>query len=277
MGYDTAMSTWIGDHVPYARRGQIIGLSELSWAVALLVGIPLVGALIDAVGWRAPFVVVGVVCVAVGLLLPARIEADPPRPPGPHARLRLLPGAVALYVVMGLLSFSMQLVIVVHGFWLEDEFGLTVAAIGISSILLGAGELAGSGATVSLTDRLGKRRSVLVGSVALVPPLALFGITDGRVAVALALLTLAVLAFEFAFVSALPLVTELDPEARGSAVGVALAVVTVTRALGTVAATTLYSAQGMGAVGGAAAAGIAIAAVVVATAVQEPEPTTVTV
>jgi predicted MFS family arabinose efflux permease len=270
--YDTAMSTWIGDHVPFAQRGRIIGLSELSWAASLLVGIPLVGWSIDAIGWRAPFVWVGAACAVVALVLPRVLPEDRRPSAGPRPRLRIVPGSLGLYAAVGLLSWSIQLVIVVHGVWLERELGLTVATIGLASILLGLAELAGSGGTVTFTDRIGKRRAVLVGTMAMVPPLALLGTVDGRVALGLGLLALSVLAFEFAFVSALPLVTEIDPEARGGAVGVAIAVVTLSRAAGTAAATPLYSAWGMGTVGAVAAVGVAVTAALVALAVREPAP-----
>jgi len=269
--YDAAMSTWIGDHVPFARRGQVIGVSEMSWAAALLIGIPLVGALIDALGWRAPFVALGGLNLAIAVVLPRLVRPDPPAPPGARARLRLLPGALALYATMGTLSFGMQLVIVAHGAWLEDAFGLSVAAIGVASIALGLGELAASGATVVLTDRWGKRRSMALGCAAMIGPLALLGTAGSSTVLAVALLTAVVLAFEFAFVSALPLVTELDPEARGAAVGVAFALVTVARAVGTLAGTWLYAGRGMGWVGSVAAATIAVTLVLVVVAVHEPD------
>lgn len=275
VAFDTAMSTWIGDHVPFARRGRIIGISELSWAAALLLGVPVVGWSIDAIGWRAPFVWVGLACVALALSLPRVVTADRARVRGPRPRLRLVPGSAGLYAAMFTLSLAMQLVIVVHGVWLEDELGLTVAAIGLASILLGAAELVGSGATATVTDRIGKRRAVLVGTLAMLPPLGLLGAVDGRVAVGLALLAVLVLAFEFAFVSALPLVTELDPDARGGAVGVAIAVVTLGRAAGTAVATPTYTSWGMGTVGVVAAVGALLTATLVVVAVREPTPVVV--
>ncbi len=268
--YDTAMATWIGHHVPWERRGAIMGYGELAWAGSLLLGVPLVGLAIDTWGWRSAFVAVGAANVATSLVVARRIAPDDDARTGAVARLRILPGAIGLYAVMGLLSFGIQVVVVAHGFWLEDAFGWSVAAIGAASILLGIGELTGTSMMIGVSDRVGKRRSLLVGSVALVAPLALLGTGSAAAWWAVALLTASVAVFEFAFVSGLPLVTEIDPDARGAGVGTAIALVTVTRAIANVAGTALYGAGGMAWTGGIAAACVAVAAVVTVVAVREP-------
>src|SRR3990172_7505966 len=51
-----AMQAYIGDRVPYHRRGRVMGLTELSWSLAFIFGIPLVGWLLGRSGlWQAPF------------------------------------------------------------------------------------------------------------------------------------------------------------------------------------------------------------------------------
>ncbi len=57
--FDPAIQAYVGERVPYERRGMIIGIMEMAWAGSSLVGIPLVGLLIDRLGWRAPFFVLG--------------------------------------------------------------------------------------------------------------------------------------------------------------------------------------------------------------------------
>ena len=53
--YDPAVLAYVGDAVPYARRGRVLGLLELSWALSWLIGVPAAGFLIAAAGWQAPF------------------------------------------------------------------------------------------------------------------------------------------------------------------------------------------------------------------------------
>ena len=62
--FDPAVQSYIGEWVPYEKRGRAVGLSEFAWAGSLLVGVPLVGLLISQVGWRAPFFLLG----GVGLI-----------------------------------------------------------------------------------------------------------------------------------------------------------------------------------------------------------------
>ena len=272
VGYDTAMTAWLGDAVPYARRGRITGITELSWAGSFLLGVPVMGLLIEWMGWRSPFVALFALNLATAVAVAARLSPDTVRRPPPRRRWRPPPGAVPVFVALGLINLSIQLVFVVYGAWFENTFGLSIATIGAVSILIGAGELAGSGATVALTDRLGKRRSILVGTLVMIPPLALLGSVNGSAAAGVALVGLAAAGYEFAQVSAFPLVSELDPTARGAAVGVAIASFTVARAIGTPLGIWLYTTQGIGPTGLVAAASAAVCAALLVGVVREPEP-----
>ncbi len=62
--FDPAVQAYISERVPYRRRGLAIGFLEVSWAGSTLIGIPVVGLLIDGFGWRSPFLVMG----GVGLI-----------------------------------------------------------------------------------------------------------------------------------------------------------------------------------------------------------------
>jgi predicted MFS family arabinose efflux permease len=81
----------------------------------------------------------------------------------------------------------------------------------------------------------------------------------------------ALLGFEYSFISALPYATEIDPEARGATLGLLLAVVTCIRAVGSVLGTSLYDGPGIGAVGIAAAVAIACGALTMVLLGSEPE------
>ncbi|MFW6115930.1 MAG: MFS transporter, partial [Chloroflexota bacterium] len=85
--FDPAMQAYLGERVPYERRGRALGLSELAWSLSLL-AMPLCGWLIDAVSWRAPFLLLGVVGVPVWWLTRRALPPDPAsqREPLPQAR-----------------------------------------------------------------------------------------------------------------------------------------------------------------------------------------------
>jgi predicted MFS family arabinose efflux permease len=272
MTYNAAMTAWVADRVPYERRGTALGLTELSWAGALLIGVPVLGLVIDGWGWRAPFLAVAGLNVVLAVLLPRFVAPDAPHVPSEERRRPALHRpAIALYGALGLMSLGVQTVFVVYGAWFEDAFGFGVAAVGLASILAGLSELTGSGATVFLTDRLGKLRSVLIGAAVMIPGCALLGTVGDRSVYGLALLAVLLLGFEFAFVSAQPLVSELSPDSRAATIGVSYAVITVGRAVGNLVGTLTYTQTGIGAVGLAAVAAIAMAMGLVAVFVREPD------
>src|SRR5690606_39346870 len=72
---------WIGHRVPFAARGRAIGAFEMSWAIALLGGAPVLAALIAGFGWRGPYVV-----LAIGAALAAAAVAARVAPGVPGAR-----------------------------------------------------------------------------------------------------------------------------------------------------------------------------------------------
>ena len=276
--HDVASNGWIGDHVPWRRRGRITGVVELSWAAALLVGMPLLGWLIEATSWRWPFFVTGALCTALGtaLLVVLRRDHVPHHAAVVRRRRRPGPATVALMVTTGCMALGMQLVTVVFGAWLEDGFGFSVAAVGTASILLGLGELVGSGSSARFTDVLGKRRSVTIGTAVMIPCLVLLGPTEGNALAAVGLFAVVSAGFEFGFVSSLPMFTELEPEDRAGTIGLAFATFTALRAVGTVAGAFAYVHLGMTPVALAAALAVAAGLVVLRRWVAEPgEPAAV--
>ena len=263
MAFMISSAAWLSERVTYAKRGMVFGLTELSWAGAFLLGVPVLGLLIDRFDWRAPFFAVGALTAVLAVAVGRTVTVDGDL--GPVGRAtggRRHPGALAVYVTVGLISVSVQLVIVVYGAWFEDSFGFSVAAVGLATIVVGSSEFLGSGATVLLTDRWGKRRSILIGLAVMVPAAALLGTVGDNSALGLALLAVMLIGFEFAFVSSLPFVAELDTAARGASLGMGAAVATVARAVGSVAGTTAYTRSGI-ALTGVLAALIAVAAALV--------------
>ena len=53
--FDPSMQAYIGDRIPYERRGQALAVTEMAWSMAFVAGIPLIGFLIAGYGWSAPF------------------------------------------------------------------------------------------------------------------------------------------------------------------------------------------------------------------------------
>ena len=99
-----------------------------------------------------------------------------------------------------------------------------------------------------LTDRVGKRRSIIGGTILMTAMIVLLGAVDAPpLGLGLAVLVVAFLGFEYGIVSAIPLLSELDPGARAQMVGRAVLVTTLVRALITPLATLLYVEVGFSA------------------------------
>jgi len=257
--FDLGLSAWISDRVPYERRGRVIGLTETAWALGLLVGVTALGLITAAAGWRAAYVVGAVGAVALAAALRRTLDPDPsetapdpaPSPPvarqqGPTRSARGLDRrfplvAVGIFCLMG----AAQTLFVTFGTWLKDSFGLSDSQLSAVVFGLGFCELAASLGAARFADRWGKERAAAVGAALMVPAMAALAFGHGLLAIGLVLLVVAIGAFEFAIVSAIPIGTELVAGAPAQGVAIMFFVGTLGRAGATVPATALYERYGM--------------------------------
>lgn len=270
--FDIAMNSWIGDNVAYERRGRAIGLVELSWAGAALLGLPVLGLAIDHVGWWAASVLLGSLAVPLAVLIRQRTDTGgaigeaPPRVPLTFGR-----PVVLTLVAFGLIALGSQFLMLGHGLWLEDTYRFEPARIGFAAFGIGAVEAVASIAVSTVADRVGKRNAVIAGlAVFLAGLIGLAATVDPPLLIGLGLLGLAFLGFEFGLVSSFSLITELDPAARAQMLGWAFGTSTALRALGSLVGVWLYVNRGFGQLMVAAAVCIAICLLVMIFGVREP-------
>jgi predicted MFS family arabinose efflux permease len=251
--FDPAIQAYVGERVPYERRGLVIGLIEISWAASTLIGIPLVGLLIAWQGWRAPFVVMGLAALAGMVLIGLRLPAGAPskRHHSPSADLRrawaelfFSRRARGMLAIAFLVSMANDGIFVIYGAWLEKEFQLSVAQLGFGSSVIGVAELCGEFMTVGLADRLGKERALFVGIVLSMVGYLVLPWSDVSLALALAGLFVLFVAVEFTFVTALSMATEILPDHRATMMSGMLAVAGLGRMSGAVAGGYLWLSQG---------------------------------
>ena len=223
--FDPAIQAYVSERVPYHRRGLAIGLLEFSWAGSTLVGIPLLGLLIDLLGWRAPFFVLG----GLGLLGVGALIILIPKD-GKSVVTRSTPmdfwniwqklgkernalGAIAFAFFVSVANDNL---FVVYGAWLEESFGLSIVAIGLGTSAIGVAELIGESLTAVLADRFGLKRSVILGLSLCLISYGLLPVFGQTLALAFGGLFMIFLTFEFTIVSFLPLCTELLPGSRAT-------------------------------------------------------------
>ncbi|MCB0166578.1 MAG: MFS transporter [Anaerolineae bacterium] len=269
--FDPALQAYIGERVPYERRGTVVGLIEMSWAGATLVGIPMVGLLIEHFSWRAPFLVMGGLGLVSIAMLGALFSGGTRRSEqGAGAitfgqawrQLSCSSAAVGMLAFAFLTSLANDNLFVVYGAWLEDSFALGVAALGTATTVIGVAELSGEVLTASLADRVGLRRGVTVGLFLSALGYLLLPIIAQSLPLALAGLFLVFVIFEFTFVTAISLVTEVLPEARATMMASYIAVAGVGRVVGALIGGPLWVWGGLTAIGVVSAAIVLIAFVV---------------
>jgi MFS transporter, DHA1 family, inner membrane transport protein len=270
----TATHTWIGATIPYERRGRVVGIYETTWAVALLVGAPITGLMIDRLRWWSPFFMFGLLAV---VLLPMlwRTVPNGAVPNGavptltaagvtaPRERLVISSAVVAIVVCVVALTMTGVLVFATFGAWLKDRHGFSTAGVAALAFALGAAELAGSVGTAVITDRIGKRVAIASGCLVMMVGLVVMLASRSSTPAAVVGIVTVFGGFEFAFVSHFPVITEVGGAARGTLLSASGALITGGRAVGVVAGTSLYESYGMAWVLGAAMlAGLIAAAAV---------------
>ena len=269
--YDVSFGAWVGDEVPFERRGRAIGLGELAWSGAFLIGVPVAGLIASATSWRVPYLLSAAILLASIPVVRATLEPKVARarnttPEAGNAR------PTWLHVAVFALSLGAALFFVTEGAFFETDLGMSDATVSAVVILLGIGEVVGALLSAFLADRVGKTVAVVAGIVVLVPA-ALGFAAAGSLDVAGVAAAFAVgLGFELAFVSALPLVVEVDESHRAGAMGLAVAGLTGARTLAAVVGTRLFDTSGIDAVVALSVPVLVVAFVLVVAKVREPSP-----
>jgi DHA1 family inner membrane transport protein len=254
---DPAILAHLSDLVPYEKRGRVLALTELSWSLAFFAGVPAAGFLIGRFGWRSPFLALALLGAAGLVAVRARFgrssgagtaggaEVAATDRKGGHresykAVLRS-PAALAGIAVILAVSVSNELVNLVFGVWLEDSFGLKLAALGAAAAVIGVAEFGGESLVVATVDRLGKIRALVIGLAANGLAVLILPLAGGSRFTALAGLALLYLTFEYTVVSLLPVMSEILPQARATLLAFYAASFSLGRAVGALLSPHLYS------------------------------------
>jgi predicted MFS family arabinose efflux permease len=276
--FDPSLQAYLGDRVPYRRRGLYIAFTELSWAGAILLGAPIIGQVIERWGWRAPFVALaGLTAAGLGVLLlvlPAEGRRRAAAPflaafGGAFRQVLRRREAVALLLVTCLMMVANEFLLIVYGTWMESSFGLSVGGLGLATMVIGAAEMLGEISVGGLTDRLGKRRAVAIGLALTAACYVALPLVAVDLRSALVGLFVLFLGFEFAIVSIIPLATEAVPEARGTMMALNVAAVSLGRAFAAPLGVALWSGGGLIWNGLAASAATLVALTVLLALVRE--------
>ncbi len=222
--YDPTFQAYIGDVIHFSRRARVMGIAELSWALSLVIAAPVAGFLLDVSSLQAIFVFLALLLGASAIVFWLLVE--PAADAGPRQRIRLMnplsamtvvsarPPAVFALLFTVCLTASHEIFYINYGLWMEDSFGLVLTALGAVTIVIALAEVIGEFIVITLADRFGTKRTSMCGMLSasglflIIPnlsfslPAAMFGIF------------IMFICIETAIVSALPLFSEILPQAR---------------------------------------------------------------
>jgi predicted MFS family arabinose efflux permease len=239
---------YVSDRVPFARRGRVTGAIEMTWGLAGMIGVPIMGVIITAIGWRAPFILLGIAAfVGAGLMLflEEANEHHILRAALKLAALRQNRSALAFTATWFLVFFAFENIQVGYAAWLEQHFGLSTAARGTVQILFGVFEIAASLSSALFLDRIGKKRGVTGGLiVVLIGYVLLATLGSSALPIGLLAISIAFLGFEFSVVSGVPIMGEQVPAARGTMIALALTAGSVGRMIADWVGSALVSGAG---------------------------------
>ncbi len=284
--YDPAVLAYLGDSVAYEKRGRMMVILELMWPTSWLVGVPLAGFLIDRVNWRAPFLMMfllGALSLALTLRYRALGAGSLTHTTAPHRSLNIsgwlhehlltIPATAALAVLVSLLLIlASENVYIVYGAWLEDQFGLSLTALGLVSIVISVAEFSAEGVSATWVDRIGKRRAVIWGVVLNGLAYLLLPVLAGNLVGAILGVFLIYLTFDFSIVCLLPLLSELAPKARGSLMALNVAAMAIGRLISSLTAVPLWSAGGLRANSLSSTLAVMCALVILVSLIRERQP-----
>jgi len=263
--FDPQLQAFIGERVPYARRGTVIGIVELSWALSFAIGAPVFGLLVMRISWWAPFVLMGIIAalglIAVWITARHTMHAGNPGAKLSFESLRItLANPQARWFLLFTLGIctAAQIPYLVYPLWFQNELHLTIEQLGFASIVVGVADLVAEVLTIFVVDRFGKRRSVIVAGVFYALAFGLFYALSNSVAGMMTALFCIYLGFEFTLVASLSIATEMVPQARTAMMGFNTAAAAGGRIIGSLIALPLFGTNRLWAVALACAIAVVV-------------------
>jgi predicted MFS family arabinose efflux permease len=263
-GFVPTLHAYLSARLPYAKRARGLGMLEYSWALAGIIGLYAMGQLIAVSNWRLPLFVLAaglaVMWIALGALPPVRTAAGHDSLPAPSlatvakptARLRLFfnlgdraRSAYAAIIADMLLFFAGMQLFITHGAWLNLEYGLGAAALGTVALILGCFDLVASISVSLFTDRIGKLRSVILGTAGTMIGYAMIPFLNQSLVGAVLGIALTRICFEFGIVSQISLISEQVPAQRGKLMSLAAAFVLGGNTVANLIGPWLYATRGV--------------------------------
>ena len=164
----TCALSFAGDHYSYAHRGRAMGVISMAYFLAFVVGVGPGSIAVKMWGWRAVFVGLAILSVAMLALVLTSLPSDGRQTARPFSVASLvshfrksdrLAGMTAAFLTSGgLVGF-----LTYFAAWLQTGNGISIEKIGLLIMLSGGAAAAASPLSGWLSDHAGKTK-VIIGS-----------------------------------------------------------------------------------------------------------------
>jgi predicted MFS family arabinose efflux permease len=239
----SSMQAYVGEVVPFERRGMALAVTEMGWGFSFVIGMPIIGLLIKNFGWLSPFwLLIVLTAISAGVLawlLPQnQAHLRNPAENKSKAFFQNLGHVFSSSAARSALVMSLSLVAanemvnLVFGVWIEDSFNLPISGLGLAAFAIGVVEVFGELTGGLSADRIGKSRTFLIGVLVNIVSAAWMAFFAQTLVSAIAGLMVFYLSFEFAIVSAFGLISEVLPSARATMMGANVAALSLGRMVG---------------------------------------------
>ncbi|MCF6246855.1 MAG: MFS transporter [Desulfobacula sp.] len=252
---DPVFQAIAGNMVPFEKRGMAIGIMEIAWAGSTLIGLPLTGLVIEKYNWQTPFQIYGVLSLICFLVVLKVFPKDDVQKKNKlkqqNKTIQTWKNVLRFPKVRAMLLFAFFMCLandnlfVIYGAWLEDDFGLTLTAIGFGTVFIGLSEVLGEILTAFFADRMGLKRSMTAGAVLTGLSYYLLIFLGSSLGLVLLGLFFVFLTFEFTIVTSMSLSTELVPELRATTMSLYFAAAGIGRVIGALSGGILWGQFGI--------------------------------
>ena len=244
---------YVSDQVSYERRGRALAAVDASFSTAGMVGLPIIGWMIEIWGWQLPILMLAGLSFLAAMLAGLRLPKTENRTSSQPLQLIMWkylrqPSILASVLVSILLLFIFILFMTFWALWLSVDYGLGPLEIGLMGTRVGIAEFTGLFLAGLFIDRIGKRRGSLWGLIVTTALFLFFLVFNKTLLSVQVMLVITALVFEFVLTAAIPLFAEQAPGARATVFSLVALGNTIGIGLGPPVTTSLWAWGGLKAV-----------------------------
>jgi len=216
-----AQQAYVSDQVTFEKRGRAIASVDISYSIAGIIIMPIVGRMIEYYGWHTPLIVLSILSIISAVVIWIKFPQSEKRTTSSQKfadirNILLKPNVLASMSVGFLLFLAFGGFITVWSLWMSTDFGFDALTLGVLARSIGIAELLGAGLVGLLIDRLGKRRGSWMSLLFLAVLLVLMPFTQSSLTYVKVILIITGGVFEFAIIALFSLYAEQAPKARAT-------------------------------------------------------------